>query len=93
MPVDILKIPAAIVDTAGVCPEWGTPGASAPSGLLAGILALGRHLGLMTVAEGIERPEQCELLQALGCDLGQGYLLGRPLPPQQAGELLVSARR
>lgn len=42
------------------------------------IVALGHELGLEVAAEGIETMEQYTLLQALGCDLGQGYLFGRP---------------
>jgi EAL domain-containing protein (putative c-di-GMP-specific phosphodiesterase class I) len=44
--------------------------------VLAAILEMARALGLQTVAEGIETREQ---LRALGCDLGQGYLLARPM--------------
>jgi EAL domain-containing protein (putative c-di-GMP-specific phosphodiesterase class I) len=40
---------------------------------------MARALGLQTVAEGIETREQLEQLQALGCDLGQGYFLARPM--------------
>ena len=40
---------------------------------------IARNLGLECVAEGIETPEQLEHLKALGCEFGQGYLLGRPL--------------
>jgi EAL domain-containing protein (putative c-di-GMP-specific phosphodiesterase class I) len=43
------------------------------------------------VAEGIEREDQRELLVELGCDLGQGYLLSRPLDAAAAGELLVAS--
>jgi EAL domain-containing protein (putative c-di-GMP-specific phosphodiesterase class I) len=42
------------------------------------------------VAEGIEREDQRELLVELGCDLGQGYLLSRPLDAVAAGGLLVA---
>jgi EAL domain-containing protein (putative c-di-GMP-specific phosphodiesterase class I) len=35
---------------------------------------------LQVVAQGIEREDQRQALAALGCELGQGYLLGRPLP-------------
>jgi EAL domain-containing protein (putative c-di-GMP-specific phosphodiesterase class I) len=44
------------------------------------ILDLGRHLQLEVIAEGIETPAQLDRLRACGCRLGQGYLLGRPLP-------------
>lgn len=42
------------------------------------ILVLGDRLGMRTTAEGIETPEQSELLSTLGCDMLQGYLFGRP---------------
>lgn len=44
------------------------------------MLALGRSLRMKTIAEGIELPEQAELLTRLGCDEGQGYLFARPMP-------------
>ena len=47
--------------------------------VLAAILEMARALGLQTVAEGIETREQLDQLQALGCDLGQGYFLARPM--------------
>ena len=43
------------------------------------IIALGRSLGLETVAEGVEEPAQAEFLQAEACDVGQGYLYSRPV--------------
>jgi len=85
LPVDVLKIAKPFVDAIG------GEGRN-PAGLLAGILSLGRHLGLTTVAEGIELAEQRDLLVRLGCDLGQGYLLGRPLDAVAAGELLAGER-
>ena len=42
------------------------------------IIALGNSLGLPIVAEGIETPEQLRVRRRLGCELGQGYLFGRP---------------
>ena len=47
--------------------------------IVATIIAMADRLGLTVVAEGIETPAQFEALRALGCDLGQGYLLSRPL--------------
>ena len=42
------------------------------------IIAMAQRLGLETVAEGIELDEQLQILEQLGCDVAQGYLLGRP---------------
>lgn len=47
------------------------------------IIELAHSLGLLVVAEGIEHGEQQACLMALGCDVGQGYWLGRPLPPER----------
>jgi len=54
--------------------------------VLAMVVQLGAMFGMQVVAQGIEREDQREALAALGCELGQGYLLGRPLaqPPVQA---------
>jgi EAL domain-containing protein (putative c-di-GMP-specific phosphodiesterase class I) len=42
------------------------------------IIELARTLGVDVIAEGIETQEQASALLALGCDLGQGFYLGRP---------------
>jgi diguanylate cyclase len=47
---------------------------------LVGLFQLTRHLGLRTVAEGVERPGQLRELARLGCDLVQGHLVARPAP-------------
>jgi diguanylate cyclase (GGDEF)-like protein/PAS domain S-box-containing protein len=44
------------------------------------ILALGRSLDVPVLAEGVETPDQLDLLAREGCDEAQGYLLGRPQP-------------
>jgi len=43
-------------------------------------VALGRTLNLRIVAEGVETQEQKTFLTAIGCDVLQGYLIGRPMP-------------
>ena len=45
------------------------------------IVDLGALFGIRVVAEGIEREDQLAALRELGCELGQGYLLGRPVEP------------
>ena len=49
---------------------------------------MARGLGMQTVVEGIESQEQLEALQQSGCDIGQGYLFGKPLPFDAVKQLL-----
>ena len=53
------------------------------------IVTLGQNLGLGVIAEGIETQEQLDRLRDLGCDLGQGYHLARPLPEDEAEAWVV----
>ena len=53
---------------------------------------LGRSFGLDIVAEGIETPELLDQLVRLGCDRGQGYLIMRPSPAEDLGELIERGR-
>jgi diguanylate cyclase (GGDEF)-like protein len=55
--------------------------------VVAAMLALAHALGLEVIAEGIETQAQFDELLAMGCEYGQGYLLGRPAP---AGQRAVS---
>jgi len=48
--------------------------------IISAIVALGRTLNLRIVAEGVETQEQKTFLTAIGCDVLQGYLIGRPMP-------------
>jgi EAL domain-containing protein (putative c-di-GMP-specific phosphodiesterase class I) len=52
------------------------------------IVQLARNLGHGVVAEGVETEGQLALLQNLGCDLGQGFLISRPLDPLRAAALV-----
>ena len=54
------------------------------------IIGMAAALGMDTVAEGIERPDQITLLQQLGCNYGQGYLFFRPMNATAAAEVLKS---
>jgi EAL domain-containing protein (putative c-di-GMP-specific phosphodiesterase class I) len=52
------------------------------SALARAIIGLGETLKLRTVAEGVERVEQCATLMSLGCELGQGYYFSPPISPE-----------
>ncbi|MBW7903063.1 MAG: EAL domain-containing protein [Rhodocyclaceae bacterium] len=53
------------------------------------VIALARSMRLEVVAEGVETEAQCELLRSLGCDRIQGYLLSRPLSPEDFGAFIA----
>ncbi len=54
--------------------------------IVSAIVALGKTLGLKIVAEGVETAEQREMLTELGCDVLQGYLLGKPMSAAKIAE-------
>ena len=57
--------------------------------ILESIITMGHALGLTVVAEGIETQEQVDRLGLLGCDEGQGYLIGKPLTAKQVSDALA----
>ena len=61
--------------------------------IVAAILGLGRSLGLVTLAEGVETKEQAEMLLRLGCELGQGWLYGWPVPGAELCRVIEDASR
>ncbi|MBD1911420.1 EAL domain-containing protein [Leptolyngbya sp. FACHB-16] len=60
--------------------------------IAATIIALSHQLGLEAIAEGIETLQQLAQIQAMGCEMGQGYLFSRGLPAGKAYELLQEGR-
>jgi EAL domain-containing protein (putative c-di-GMP-specific phosphodiesterase class I) len=54
---------------------------------------LGHSLGLVVVAEGVEDAETLSLLETLGCDVAQGFFLGRPMSAAGLAEWLLKADR
>lgn len=53
------------------------------------LVAMAHSLGLEVVAEGVETEAQLDFLRTIGCDQVQGYLLGRPMPPEQLAARLL----
>ena len=60
--------------------------------IVSAVVGLGQSLELTTVAEGIETQEQAEMMLWLGCDQGQGYFYGRPMPAADLGEAIRTER-
>jgi predicted signal transduction protein with EAL and GGDEF domain len=58
--------------------------------VVAAMVGMAAALGLQVVAEGVETEAQLAELQRLGCQLAQGYLFARPLPPDEVGPWLRS---
>jgi EAL domain-containing protein (putative c-di-GMP-specific phosphodiesterase class I) len=52
------------------------------------IVAMARQLKLQTVAEGIEEAGELEVMRAIGCDAGQGYLFQRPVAADEFADFL-----
>ena len=59
---------------------------AAARAILESSMAMAQKLNLSTVAEGVETPDELELMRSLGCDNVQGYLIARPMP---ASELIA----
>ena len=80
LPVDVLKLDRSFVVPSGR--------GDRESALVDAVFRLGRSLGLVTIAEGIEDAEQRDRLISLGCRVGQGYLFARPMAEPAALEFL-----
>jgi PAS domain S-box-containing protein len=61
--------------------------------IVAAIVGLGHSLGLITIAEGVETEEQADMLLCLGCEMGQGWLYGRPVTADKIPGIVAAAPR
>jgi PAS domain S-box-containing protein len=59
--------------------------------IVASVVGLGQSLGLTTVGEGVETPEQAEILFWMGCDLAQGWHFGKAVAADQVGAYIASS--
>ena len=57
------------------------------------ILDMSKTLGIHTIAEGVEKQEQMDMLVSMGCDQLQGYLAGRPVPAGEFRRLFIESGR
>ncbi|MEP6947019.1 MAG: bifunctional diguanylate cyclase/phosphodiesterase [Acidobacteriota bacterium] len=84
LPFDTLKIDRSFVSAVG---EHGEN-----SEILQTIISLAKNLKMRVIAEGIETDVQLSLLQNLGCDYGQGYLLARPQTADALEKMLYQGK-
>ena len=84
LPIDVLKIDRSFVHDLATNRSHRL--------IVQTTISLAKSLGLKTVAEGVETPEQLELLRELGCGSIQGYLLGRPASARDISAWLAATR-
>jgi diguanylate cyclase (GGDEF)-like protein/PAS domain S-box-containing protein len=84
LPIDAIKVDKSFVDGITTSPQQ--------LALVEGIISIAKKLDLEVTAEGIETDAQRELLVAMGCDYGQGYLLAMPAGAVQT-EALIQQRQ
>jgi len=61
--------------------------------IVAAVVGLGYSLDMISVAEGVETEKQADMLRWLGCELGQGWFFGSPLPAEFIPDMIVAAPR
>jgi diguanylate cyclase (GGDEF)-like protein len=79
-PIDIIKIDRSFIASLGV-------DARRPE-LVKALVELGKTLGLLVVAEGVEQAAQLDYLRSIGCQRAQGYYFAKPLPSDQMEKFL-----
>lgn len=79
-PIDGLKIDRSFIEFLGANGEQGE--------IPRTIITLARELNLKVVAEGVENDGQLAFLKSLGCQYAQGFLISRPLPPDDVQPFL-----
>ena len=82
LPVDIVKLDHSFVGRMDTSPT--------DAAVARAVIDLGKALGMITIADGIERADQLAMLRQMGCIAGQGYYLSRPLPAAGVERLLAA---
>lgn len=80
-PIDALKIDKSFVQSIDK--------SRGDASLVVAIIAMAHGLGMRTIGEGVETPEQVAFLTRHGCDEIQGFLFSKPLPPNELDSLLM----
>lgn len=83
-PADMLKIDKSFIDVMN--------SSEASKQYVSTIISIGHILNLGVISEGVETVDQLETLQKIGCDYIQGYIWGKPLPPEEAAKLVYLSK-
>jgi EAL domain-containing protein (putative c-di-GMP-specific phosphodiesterase class I) len=84
-PIQLIKIDRSFVS--------GLGRSDTDEAIIGAVVSLADRLGRRVLAEGIETAEQAAHVARLGCQLGQGYLYGRPEPANALDALLTTGRK
>jgi len=91
LPLKSLKIDQSFVQRLQEEPSHYIDKYNQPQQIIKAIISLAHNLGLEVTAEGIETRQQMQFLHHLGCDYGQGYLFSKPLPAEEATQLMLNS--
>ncbi len=80
VPTDVLKLDMKFLSS--------TENNDASGIILTSVVRMARWLDLPVIAEGVENAQQADYLKTIGCSLVQGYLYGKPMPPDEFEKLL-----
>ena len=83
-PSDMLKIDKSFIDQMNL--------SDSSKQYVAMIISIGHVLDLKVISEGVESADQVEVLKKIGCDYIQGYVWGRPVPPEEASALVKAEK-
>ena len=80
LPANLLKIDKAFIDQMNAT--------NSTRQYVAAIISIGHIMNMDVIAEGVEEEDQMETLRNIGCDFIQGFIWGRPIPPEEAEKLV-----
>jgi EAL domain-containing protein (putative c-di-GMP-specific phosphodiesterase class I) len=84
-PADMLKVDKSFID------RMNTNDSSKQ--YVAAIISIGHVMNFTVISEGVEQPDQLDTLRNIGCDYIQGFIWGRPMAPDDAENLVISAMK
>lgn len=81
-PADLLKVDKSFIDVMN--------SSDSSKKYVASIISIGHVLNFEVISEGVETPDQLETLQKIGCNYIQGFIWGKPMPPEEAEKIIFN---